>query len=275
MSFHANYALPSEDVQWLVKQYEEIRFAGGGDIQDKFIPRYDVSLVFHFGLPPVILQPLARRLPRFFLAPVIPCANLIKLTEPDTTFVVVCKPTVLSRVASADLSLPCSAYYPLPEKVFAPLWQQLYKAGDFYSRIDAFTLFTRNWHTNDYAKDCIDRIYDEILDTHGLLPVKEILSRFGMNHRTLQRKFMKRIGVCPKTFARIVRVNYLWDISRIQSKADYQDMVFKGKYYDQAHLIKDFKAITGETPASFFRRDRYCVSIMSGKNAELSAGLRQ
>jgi AraC-like DNA-binding protein len=271
MTFNADYALPSGDVQWLVKQFEEIRFAGGADLLDKFIPRADVSLVFHFGHPPLMLQPVAASLPRFFLAPVISCANHIKLSEPDTTFVVVCKPTVLSRVASIDLSLPYSGYYPLPEKVFEPLWQRLSDAGDFYSRIAVFASFTRQWYTNDYPEDCIDRIYDVILETHGQLPVKEILNRFGLKHRTLQRKFMKRIGVCPKTLTRIVRVNYLWDIGRIQKNADYQDMVFQGRYYDQAHFIKDFKSITGETPDSFFRRDRYCVSIMSGKSAELPA----
>lgn len=96
-------------------------------------------------------------------------------------------------------------------------------------------------------------------------PLSEIFESLCINERTLQRHFIKRVGVGPKLLARIVRVNYLWDQIERDGLNDYQDLVFLGNYYDQTHFIKDFKNIIGETPSSFFNRNLGLVKLLSGK----------
>jgi len=59
-------------MDWLVRQFETIRCKADADVLDKFIPRYDVSLVFHFKTPPLMLNPVKEVLPPFFLVPVVP-----------------------------------------------------------------------------------------------------------------------------------------------------------------------------------------------------------
>lgn len=73
------------------------------------------------------------------------------------------------------------------------------------------------------------------------------------------------MGLNAKSLARIVRVNYLWSNIINHQAVDFQKMVFEGDYFDQAHLIHDFKQIVGETPSYFFKRNLDNVKIISGK----------
>jgi hypothetical protein len=45
-------------------------------------------------------------------------------------------------------------------------------------------------------------------------------------------------------------------------------MVYDGNYYDQAHLIHDFKAVIGEAPFHFFKKEQDKVVFLSGKILE-------
>jgi len=62
-----------------------------------------------------------------------------------------------------------------------------------------------------------------------------------------------------------MRINYIWGTITAGAGIDYHDLVFLGNYFDQTHLIKDFKSITGETPERFFRRNLGVARIFSGK----------
>ena len=45
---------------------------------------------------------------------------------------------------------------------------------------------------------------------------------------------------------------------------DFQELIYKGNFYDQSHFIHDFKEITGESPSFFFKRDLKNLKIFSG-----------
>lgn len=95
---------PHSHMRWLVNQYESIHINGKADIFDKFIPRQDASIVFHFKDTPFILHPVAGQLPQYFIAPVVSKANLMRIRRQNDTFVASCKPTVLSRILNITTS---------------------------------------------------------------------------------------------------------------------------------------------------------------------------
>jgi len=97
----------------------------------------------------------------------------------------------------------------------------------------------------------IDDIYDRILEDGVSTPLSRIVQGFDISERTLQRKFLRRIGITPKKLMRIIRINEVWEKVKNGDAIDYQDIIFEGNYFDQTHFIKDFKAITGETPDYF------------------------
>jgi len=83
--------------------------------------------------------------------------------------------------------------------------------------------------------------------------VAEVARRAGLSERSLERRFQEELGLPPKTFARIARLqSVLRSIGR-DARPEWADVAAECSYFDQPHLIHDFRALTGETPAEFVR----------------------
>lgn len=65
-------------------------------------------------------------------------------------------------------------------------------------------------------------------------------------------KERERVGIGPKDFARSVRLQRALRRSAITK--DWTRVAADAGYYDQAHLIADFRELVGLTPGAFLRR---------------------
>jgi AraC-like DNA-binding protein len=70
--------------------------------------------------------------------------------------------------------------------------------------------------------------------------------------RTLQRRFLRQVGVSPKRLARIVRFHHVCLAWR-RDPASLARVAADCGYCDESHLVRDFRAFVGEPPASFLR----------------------
>jgi len=145
------------------------------------------------------------------------------------------------------------------------LWEQLSKLKTNYERIILFTHFIEEYHRHAYVPDTIDLLYDKIT-TDGLTKLlKDIKYDCPACQRTLERNFIKRTGVTPKKLMRIMRIDQLLAKIDKNKSIEYQELVFNGRYFDQAHFINDFKSIIDETPSFFFKRDINSTKMISGR----------
>ncbi|TIU04954.1 MAG: helix-turn-helix transcriptional regulator, partial [Mesorhizobium sp.] len=71
----------------------------------------------------------------------------------------------------------------------------------------------------------------------------------GWSRKHLAGKFSNAIGVGPKTLSRIVRFNRALGLSR-QDQSDWADIAADCGYADQAHLVREFRDLAGETPTT-------------------------
>ena len=79
--------------------------------------------------------------------------------------------------------------------------------------------------------------------------VRSIAGALGMSERHLRRKFEVVVGTSPKTFARIQRFRKaLTMVERASSTPEWASLASLCGYFDQAHLIHDFKRMTSLTP---------------------------
>src|SRR5574344_846744 len=255
---------PSENSHgWLVRQFELFRL-DDSFLVEKYVPRPDVSLIFHFGNVPFVINDKEVMLKTFFATPIITKSLMLKLQGRMDTFVVVCKPTVLSRIFELDFSVS-GQVIELPQGIFNPLWKQLARTENIQLRIQLFSDFIDDFHRKTYHPDTIDLLYDKILECSITKSLSYLLQECPACERTLQRSFKRRTGVSPKTLARIVRIDYLWSKIINENAIDYQELVFDGKYFDQAHFINDFKSIIGGTPSYFFNRNQNILKLISGR----------
>lgn len=260
-----SFKKPLSNYSWLVKQYEMIKSSDSPDILEKFIPREDLSIVFHFGNPPFMLHPHYGELPPYFIAPVVSKPQHMRVSETNISFIVTCKPSVFTRIFNINLLVCKYSYVELPAIPFEALWKQLSIYSNLEEWIKCFEGFINNFQGSEYEKDHIDILYDRIVSQDNNQAISKIEMEFPVSQRTLQRQFIRRVGTSPKRLERISRINRVWDLISSDKIIDYQNLVIKGCYYDQSHFIKEFKEIVGETPDNFFKRDLENVKIMSGK----------
>ncbi|MDX9725676.1 MAG: helix-turn-helix domain-containing protein [Bacteroidales bacterium] len=260
------YHRVNAEISWLVKQFETIDYKDHDRIFDKFIPRQDASIVFHFKGRPKLMDPVNSVMPACFVVPPRQKASMICLDEPFETFIATCHPTVLSSVFGLDLAKAGDGFITLTDGLFGSLWERLSECRSAGERIAYFTSFVMDATGGKYEPDDTDMYYEIIVRRCLTTPLREIIEDFNMSERTIQRRFRHRVGISPKALVRVVRINYLWGLINAKGSIDYQDIVFEGSYFDQTHFIKDFKAITGETPGFFFKRNLSTVKVLSGNN---------
>ncbi len=97
----------------------------------------------------------------------------------------------------------------------------------------------------------------------GAVQVSACAERIGWSERRLERVFQERIGLGPKLYSRIIRFkSFLNAVERPQ--ISLLDRALAVGYYDQSHLIRDFRLFAGTTPTEYFGRELVFGDRLSG-----------
>jgi AraC-like DNA-binding protein len=96
----------------------------------------------------------------------------------------------------------------------------------------------------------VDAAIAQIVSGGGTVRVDELAREIGISRQHLARQFQQHVGVSPKTFARVMRFRRLVQTLPKQG-ADWADLAARSGYYDQSHLIADFRELAGTTPNAF------------------------
>ncbi len=124
-------------------------------------------------------------------------------------------------------------------------------------RVDIASLETELLRRLDPDRDRrVDAAVARIAAGGGTLRIGEIANEIGISRQHLSRQFLQHVGVTPKTFARVMRFRRLVDSLGIQTDVDWADAAAQHGYYDQAHLIAEFRELAGTTPGAFHFSNR-------------------
>ncbi len=126
-------------------------------------------------------------------------------------------------------------------------------------KLDKF--FLDNMHDSGNKPDIVDEALSKILDCKGVLSVHDLSKNYWISPRHFRRRFTDRVGVSPKMYSRIKRFNYISYLT-INEFQNWQDLVYKGGFYDQAHFIRDFCHFTGKKPTDYVNYTRALVELM-------------
>jgi AraC-like DNA-binding protein len=111
----------------------------------------------------------------------------------------------------------------------------------------------------DY-KDGITRISNFMLRNAGLVNIDRLAADANMSVRTFERHFVDQVGLSPKLFCSITRFNRALALRLKYPKLDWTSIALTCGYYDQTHLIKDFKTFSGHTP-SVFQKETHLAKV--------------
>lgn len=87
------------------------------------------------------------------------------------------------------------------------------------------------------------------------------MRRVYISQRQLEREFKNKVGISPKRYLRITRMNEVHRLLEANEQLNFTEIAYRSGYTDQAHFIKDFKKITGERPTIFVKeREQFLVN---------------
>jgi AraC-like DNA-binding protein len=81
--------------------------------------------------------------------------------------------------------------------------------------------------------------------------VSEVAERLGLLPKTFVRRFRQHAGLTPKSFSRVRRLQRVVRSISDAGAVDWADFAAEHGYTDQAHLIHDFRELTGMTPTAY------------------------
>jgi transcriptional regulator GlxA family with amidase domain len=103
----------------------------------------------------------------------------------------------------------------------------------------------------DPQVEAVGAIMRTILSAPELTRVEQLVERTGVSARSLQRLFREYVGVTPKWVLQRVRLHEAAERIADDPAADAAMLALDLGYFDQAHFIKDFKAVVGRSPAEY------------------------
>ncbi|MAS35033.1 MAG: AraC family transcriptional regulator [Anaerolineaceae bacterium] len=104
---------------------------------------------------------------------------------------------------------------------------------------------------HDAHVDEINQIIDAIMSDRTITQVDALVNRVNRSARSLQRLFSQYVGVSPKWVIQRYRLQEVTEQLADGQVVDWSRLAQEMGYYDQAHFIKDFKALIGATPAEY------------------------
>jgi len=98
--------------------------------------------------------------------------------------------------------------------------------------------------------------------------VGKVAADLGVLPRTLRRRFTAQVGLSPKRFARVQRLQRVVRDLDGRSSVDWAGVAARHGYADQPHLVGEFRQLVGVTPTEYLR------SRVDGPNHLRFAGSR-
>lgn len=93
-----------------------------------------------------------------------------------------------------------------------------------------------------------DKAMLELLRVEGNVSIEKIASMACLSLRQFERVSKERIGLPPKLFSRIVRFSKAYRLRENFPNWSWTKIAYECNYFDQMHLIRDFKQFAGVAP---------------------------
>ncbi len=106
-------------------------------------------------------------------------------------------------------------------------------------------------HYKDENISFLNELVADIATNQSTLKVAQVVEKYNIPPRTLQRLFTKYIGVSVKWVINRYRIHDALTAIDNRETIDWAELALELGYYDQAHFISDFKALVGQPPKAY------------------------
>ncbi len=159
--------------------------------------------------------------------------------------------SALFRFPLAGLTDQLQPLDQVSQKLHQALWDAVEPSASSGSLIPqtiarvAEVLFT---HSQALPLPVVNAALAAMEDPRGITSVSEIARWCGVSERHLERLFREYVGLSPKTIARLMRFQRA--LAAFDDSTNWAQIAANAGYYDQSHLLHDFRQFAAETPAA-------------------------
>lgn len=246
---------PSADLRHLVKHYLVIDHQAAGEGTYRFFPDGNPGLVFSYADPLFqSQQPATNGLATFGYGQANQYHDL-KAGKTIGLLIVVFQPWGLHTISGIPgpetINRQVSS-----DQLFGPLASilqtQLLNYAGLGERINQIEGFLRTRQSSLRAVwSLLPGAVQLMHQTNGQLPIQQLTQQLATTERSLERHFEQVMGIGPKQYSRIIRLQHCLKIHRQQPALSLTELTYKTGYYDQAHFIREFRQLTGITPTQY------------------------
>lgn len=136
------------------------------------------------------------------------------------------------------------------------LADRLGEAGDDPSRaallLDTLRRLQRDTHADDRRRAGLAAAQ---FRRGGDAPsVRAVAEGVGIGERRLQQIFRAHVGLAPRAWSRLARLHRCLRLLRARSRPGWPELALSAGFFDQAHLVNEFRRLSGLTPGQFLQR---------------------
>ncbi len=253
-------ASPSEILARYVKRYWAMDHAGhaGDETAQRIVPSGLTELVFYFGTPPGISGGHHHFEDSVLLSGQQTDPYDLNVSGALSLFSVYFRP----EGVRAFFDIPCDEladrHFPLRfllKNETGELEGRLYDAATFRERVDlieSFLIGRLKRMDNHYVLKRLSQSVSLIGEYNGQVGVDRLAAEACLSRKQYERSFMHHLGISPKQFSRTVRFQYALAQKGMHPTMSLTSLAHDCGYYDQSHMIREFRALSGFTPSEFF-----------------------
>jgi methylphosphotriester-DNA--protein-cysteine methyltransferase len=121
---------------------------------------------------------------------------------------------------------------------------------NFLDRIQILSnFFLENLKNQRFGDPMVLNAALQIKNSNNNVNVKNLAKNYCLSQKQFERRFKVGTGFNPKLYARIIRFEKL--MKNHATFKNFTQAAYSTGYYDQSHLIRDFKDFTGYDPYQF------------------------
>ncbi len=133
------------------------------------------------------------------------------------------------------------------------LTDRIFNEPAMHRRIKVLELFLLKLKSsNSFLESSFSRTLFSIESTKEFSRIEQLCEYWGKSVRQIERSFLNQIGITPKMYLKVKRFQSLaLNLKKCKGNLEWANLAANYGYYDQSHLIRDCKALTGLTPEKY------------------------
>jgi len=258
MSFY--FAKPSIDLSPFVKQYwglENCLNPGEKHVQ-RIVPNGLMELTFYLGDRPNLINHQQEALERTVLSGHCNNHHDLVVTGNLQMFSVSFKPLGAAMFFNLPMNELFGCIVParfLLKESIDRLETSLSGTPDFKNKVrlveeSLMNQLTQKGNVPDHKR--LEESIKLINKNRGMVEVDVLASSACWSRKQYERNFQEIIGTSPKQFMRIVRFQHAIHYKGLYPNAQLTGLAYECGFFDQSHMINEFKTFSGLTPRQYF-----------------------